>query len=88
MAQFINIQGTIINLDHIEYVDYETEHHPGNVYQNGSLQLGTLRIHMPNDNRHTFYHTERTPYIANAYAWLKTTCVATFVDEPEHEAQS
>ncbi len=70
MAQFINIEGTLINLDNVVRV---IRHEDGQMIVEFNKSM--------TDVEQAGMWFQDTPAARAAYEWLKRTCVATFTDE-------
>ena len=82
MAQFINIEGHLINLDNVAAIYWDDIA----VQQALIISFNVAENEMAAQADQ--HHFDDTPAARAAYEWLKRTCVATFTDEPEGEAQS
>lgn len=81
MAQFININGTIINLDNVISIEWFKKHETevnfsGLVIRSNTSGDGTAFTPVWMDNSRA---------AKKAYNWLKLTCMNTFTDEPENQ---
>ena len=85
MTMFINIDGTLINLDNVSSVELSG-------YTTTSYERDIIGEYMPNDKYHKAYRftfvsgAEQYFDITNdnasqAYIWLTKSCIATFTDD-------